>query len=80
MSTALLAGHLPFHCPAWMFLAFEARLDTWRARVQVGSSRGGAAGAGDDEEEGGAAAAGAARGRLVGAMAKKHLVRALVCV
>lgn len=60
-------------------MAFKARLKPWRGGVQVGSSRGGAAGAGEDEEEGGMAAAGAARGRLVGAMAKKHLVRARVC-
>lgn len=46
-------------------------LDYW---LQVGGGRGGGAAAGDDEEETGAAAAGAARGRLVGAMAKKHLV------
>ena len=59
-----------------MFMAFEARLNPWRAGVQVGSSRGGSVGPGEEEEEGGMAAAGAARGRLVGAMAKKHLVRA----
>ena len=76
---ALLAGRLPFPCRAWSMTAFKARLNPWRAWVQVGSSRGGAAGAGDEEEEGGMAAAGAARGRLVGAMAKKHLVQARVC-
>ncbi|KAK9842050.1 hypothetical protein WJX81_006195 [Elliptochloris bilobata] len=48
--------------------------------IRVGGGRGGAAAAGEDEEETGSAAAGAARGRLVGAMAKKHLVESLVPV